>query len=434
MSTRTSLTATAIAAAVVGTIIAAWAGRTTRLGGQQINAVLFGAAVAELGFAGCAPALVGLAGRLAGRLPLAGRLSLRDIARNRTRTGPAVAAIMATLSGVVAIGVYVASNDARARANYSPTLPRNVVALETNGGMLPSSAMVRAAAAQLPVKATVPFSRNFSAKQAFVHGSSGSARVTVTDPALLTALGEQAAATAMSHGTVVVGDATLIQDGTVTVAVGDDSSRATRTLPAVAATVPRNYELGEAFVSQATARSLQIDDAYNTVALVLTGPVKTHDRDAARSVLLQRQAPNAPDYVNLVSETGLDNGKSVLVPLALLAISTLVTFGVTAISTALSASEGRPDLATLGAVGATPFLRRRLAMTQAAVLALLGGVLGILAGLVPMGAVIAVRSDVLTFTIPWQVIALALLGVPVLAGLGAGLLTRSGLPLIRRLT
>ena len=51
-----------------------------------------------------------------------------------------------------------------------------------------------------------------------------------------------------------------------------------------------------------------------------------------------------------------------------------------------------------------------------------------------MTAVIAVRSDVLTFTIPWQVVALALVGVPALAAAGAGLFTRSKLPLARRLT
>jgi putative ABC transport system permease protein len=68
------------------------------------------------------------------------------------------------------------------------------------------------------------------------------------------------------------------------------------------------------------------------------------------------------------------------------------------------------------------------------VLALLGGVLGIAAGLVPMAAVIAVRSDVLDFTVPWQVIVLALVGVPVISGLGAGLFTRARLPLVRRLT
>jgi putative ABC transport system permease protein len=51
-----------------------------------------------------------------------------------------------------------------------------------------------------------------------------------------------------------------------------------------------------------------------------------------------------------------------------------------------------------------------------------------------VAAVIAVRPGVLDFTVPWQVIALALVGVPVIAGAGAGLFTRSRLPLARRLT
>jgi putative ABC transport system permease protein len=442
------LTSLAICAAIAGTVIAAWAGRTSGLGGQQINAILFGAAVAELGFAGCAPALVGLAGRLAGRLPLAGRLSVRDIARNRTRTGPAVAAIMATLSGVVAMGVYVASSNAQAKADYHPTLPRNVVVLETNGGPLPAPAMVAAAASALPVKQSVDFQRSYDGKQAYVYGSGNNrsphggppvdngTQVTVTDPAMLSALGQTSAAAAVSRGAVSVDNPALVEDGRVTVTVNaaDGSVSSTRSLPAVIAAIPANYELGDVFVSPATAHTLGLGSELNAVALVLTGPVKADDRDAARSLLLERQPPESLNAVNLLAESGLDNGKSLVVPLALLAISTLVTFGVTAISTALSASEGRPDLATLGAVGATPFLRRRLAMTQAAVLALLGGGLGILAGLVPMTAVIAVRSDVLTFTIPWQVIALSLVAVPALAALGAGAFTRSGLPLVRRLT
>ena len=113
----------ALTTAAVGTLCCAWAGRSHSLGGQQFNAILLFAAIAELGFAGCAPSLVGLTGRLGGRAPLTMRLSLRDISRNRSRTGPAVAAIMATLSGVVAMGVYTASQHARHVADFVPTLP-----------------------------------------------------------------------------------------------------------------------------------------------------------------------------------------------------------------------------------------------------------------------------------------------------------------------
>ncbi|NUU22947.1 MAG: ABC transporter permease, partial [Streptomycetaceae bacterium] len=56
---------------------------------------LAGCVIAELGLIACCPALLGVAGRLGRLLPLTPRLALRDAARNRPRSAPAVAAIMA---------------------------------------------------------------------------------------------------------------------------------------------------------------------------------------------------------------------------------------------------------------------------------------------------------------------------------------------------
>ena len=189
-----------------------------------------------------------------------------------------------------------------------------------------------------------------------------------------------------------------------------------RPSPPTSARTPRSAAL---IVSPATATKLGISPTLDERLLTLSRPAHQGEIDAARSLLLARSTHADGDFELTVHET-LDDSKLLLVPLALLAISTLVTFGVTAISTSLSAAESKGDFATLSAIGAQPAVRRRLAIGQAAVLALLGGVLGIAAGLVPMAAVIAVRSDVLDFTVPWQVIALALVGVPVVAGLGAG--------------
>ena len=204
-------------------------------------------------------------------------------------------------------------------------------------------------------------------------------------------------------------------------------------LPAVAAHVGAYSALGGLIVSPATATKLGLNATLDERLLTLSRPAHQGEIDAARSLLLARSTHASGDFELTVHET-LDDSKLLLVPLALLAISTLVTFGVTAISTSLSAAESKSDFATLSAIGAQPAVRRRLAIGQATVLALLGGVLGIAAGLVPMAAVIAVRSDVLDFTVPWQVIALALVGVPLIAGLGAGVFTRARLPLVRRLT
>jgi putative ABC transport system permease protein len=427
----------ALATAAAGTLLCAWAGRTHSLGARQFDAILLFAAIAELGFAGCAPAFVGFAGRFSGRLPLAARLSLRDIARNRSRTGPAVAAIMATLSGVVAMGVYVASQHARTQANYVPTLPATTVALSSADRQEPAADLVRAVAASFPTTSVAAFGNAQGGDNYAFLADQPSARqfvsnLSVGGPDLLTALGIPDAIPALNagKGVLLVGN-TVGGRVALNVTNGNHDNRVT--IPAVQATIGGYSNLGGVIVSPATAHRLGLSTVLTERLLSLTRRPAQRELDAANALLLSR-SPDANGQAGLSYERGLDDSKLLLVPLALLAISTLVTFGVTTISTALSAAESRGDFATLSAVGASPFVRRRLAMGQAAVLALLGGILGIAAGLVPVAAVIAVRPGVLDFTVPWQVIALALVGVPVIAGAGAGLFTRSRLPLARRLT
>jgi putative ABC transport system permease protein len=116
----------------------------------------------------------------------------------------------------------------------------------------------------------------------------------------------------------------------------------------------------------------------------------------------------------------------------LLGISALVTLAATAIATVLAGAEARADLATLAAVGAAPRTRRILSMGQAASVAGLGALLGVLAGLVPVIAVVQASSG-FPLVIPWLPIAGSVIGVPLLASLIAGLFTRSRLPVQRRL-
>jgi putative ABC transport system permease protein len=428
----------AVATAALGTLCCAWAGRTHDLGSRQFDAILFFAAVAELGFAGCAPSLVGLAGRLGDRLPFTARLSLRDIARNRSRTGPAVAAIMATLSGVVAMGVYVASEHANRVANFTPMLPPNMAALESSQSPLPSS-LVGAVSAALHATSVTGFGDGQGSRSGYVEqtksdGSAYNSALMVGGRGLLKALGIPGATAALAAGKAVVINGRPLDEGRVRVMVMSSGNQdgVAHEVAAVEAKVGNYDMLGAAVVSTATARSLGVSTT--TPYLLWTTPHKPSTDEIAAANAAVLASPDGQSLGLISTEIPLDDAKLLLVPLALLAISTLVTFGVTTISTALSAAESRGDLATLSAVGASQAVRRRLAMGQAGVLALLGGVLGIAAGLVPMAAVIAVRPDVLDFTVPWQVIALALVGVPLVAGGGAGLFTRSRLPLPRRLT
>jgi putative ABC transport system permease protein len=127
----------------------------------------------------------------------------------------------------------------------------------------------------------------------------------------------------------------------------------------------------------------------------------------------------------------------------LMGAAAAITLGAAGIGTGLAAADGRQDLSTLAAVGASPRLRRGLSLSQSGVIAGLGSILGSIAG---VGAAIAILValnqryvDVwpgptpLPIVLPWLSLGVALLVVPALAMLGAGSLTRSRLPIERRL-
>ncbi len=120
----------------------------------------------------------------------------------------------------------------------------------------------------------------------------------------------------------------------------------------------------------------------------------------------------------------------------------MLAVGATGIATGLAAADSRRDLLTLGAVGASPGVRRRLALAQSGVIAVLGSVLGAAAGL---GVSVAVLSLInqgyadawpkpasYPIVVPWGSLLLAVLVVPAVALLGAGLFTRARLPSERR--
>ena len=118
---------------------------------------------------------------------------------------------------------------------------------------------------------------------------------------------------------------------------------------------------------------------------------------------------------------------------AITIVAALVTLIGVAISVALSAAEGRADLATLAAVGTEPRRRRLLAACQALLIAGLGCALGV-AG----GTFVAFTARATTgspdFVVPWPNLLVTAIAVPLLAVLVAAVFTPSRLPLVRRAT
>ncbi len=122
--------------AVLGTVLAVVSATT-----QQRTGVLAGAALAELGLVATTGVIVVALGRMARWLPLSSRIAVRDAARQRGRTAPAVAAVMTAVAGAVATGLVVTSDDARQERAYQPSAAMGTVILQV--GLEPTGTLTR---------------------------------------------------------------------------------------------------------------------------------------------------------------------------------------------------------------------------------------------------------------------------------------------------
>lgn len=142
-----------------------------------------------------------------------------------------------------------------------------------------------------------------------------------------------------------------------------------------------------------------------------------------------------------------------LIMAILLGVFGFLLLVITLTSTALSMAEQRSDDATLAAVGATRGTRRAMAAAQSLVICGIGAVLGFAVGLVPgvaiahpltvstysCDAVTGMCTDIPTATpatvvIPWVALAIAVIGVPLLAALISALAVRRAPQMTRRAT
>jgi putative ABC transport system permease protein len=478
----------------LGAAMVALGTATAGLGAWRVstNAVLAGLVLGQLGLVLCTPALVGLVARLGSRLPLTPRIALRDAARNRSAAAPAISAVMAAVAGSVAAGVVTLALDDRFTTTHVENVPGTaVVSLwGDSGDPVDRAALERAARATLPVagiyeqraplcpeepgdcrtlvvqvppEATCPYwelsqveplspeQQRDAARDPRCEGGGGppvAFNVTVDDGSGLAALvaadpGERAeAARALAGGGAVVTDRRfLAEDGTVTIGFLDAEDQAYRlaedgrvTVPGhvIDADLPRDGAIIPPAVVERTGREPQLSNLLVTTTRMPTGA----EEEAFATVM-----------ADLGTSGWLDRGPSserADARLILLAVAAgLVALGAAGIATGLAAADRRPDLATLGAVGASPRLRRSLSLSQSGVIAGLGTGLGLAAGL---GGAVAVlvglnqryadtwpAPDPYPITVPWLNLAV-LLAVPLVAMLGAGLLTRSRLPIERRFT
>ena len=405
-----------------------------------IAVVLLGAVLAVVGVVVLAPAMVTALGRLARQLPLSGRLAFRDASRHRHRTGPATSAIAVAVAGSVVFAFVLAGRTRADELRYVASLPPHVMAIGGPGlGSVRDQGVVQAAhdaAAALPHGQVIAFSRVQSGppdqplmqSEVFAVSSRnaccGSVDVAVADSVLLeVALGRapsQEELAAIAAGKALVTSQRYVRaDGTVRL-----GSRSSRPLQAVTADVPHVYGgLPGVFVSKKTAA----ERGWNTVTVdslvTFDGSATQDEIDAAKTA-----AENRGAYASL--DTGPSDPSRVLVIIAGLAAAFVTLVGV-AITVALSAAEGKADLATLAAVGASPRRRRSLAAAQAFLIGGLGCGVGLLLG-VFVSYTLRATFGAPGFVVPWSSLLMVGVVVPAAAVLIAAVFTPSRLPLTVR--
>ncbi|MEV4715892.1 FtsX-like permease family protein [Micromonospora noduli] len=450
--------------------------------------VLTGLILGELGLVCCTPTLLGVLARLGRVLPLAPRIALRDASRNRAAAAPAICAVMAAVASSVALGGYLASDDARDARAYRPALPTGHVMVNPVGSAgQPTLTQITDAAGNhlgvgavapvqtptcgagrtgycdiapvLPLTRACPWQPGVQLPAAQRQQARADPRCQIREAdyfggyvepgvddgtalPLLTGVdpATTAAATAVLRaGGVVVTDPRYLHDGLVTVRVGEveagpDRPITVHDLPGYALT--RATGQSRLLLSAAAAR--QLDLSWSQTGWVIGTTTPPDEEQQARFAAVLRPFGT---LALSVESGGAPRDVSPLL-LLLAAAAGLITVGAAGIATALAAAEGRAELTTLAAVGAAPAVRRLLAICQAGVIAGLGSVLGIVAGL-GTAAIVLVSvnrqyasdwpvSDPYPFLVPWPALGVLVL-VPVVAMLGAGLFTRARLPIERRL-
>ncbi len=434
--------------------------------------IVAAAALVQAGGAILAPLILLAVGPLARRLPLAPRIALREAARNRSRTGPALAAIMTAVAGVALALVAVNSYGAgTANMSASPLRPGQSLA------ELPASlsdhpkrieAVATAVGRELPVDgiSRVGIARSASCRRCAggsgvllsgaIRCGQGRARGDVRE-----CLGEVANETIDAGFRVP--DSILIDNGNALAAIsGRSDEGAERALAGGEAAIVFDERLldrtgrlwlaneGRSGTKTLTAvpGHLVRGDPHSSISAVLPPRLARAAGLVAVPGLITEPAavPSIEQVADAEAALRLATGSvasletsqipAVDLPLlGLLGLALIVAVGATTMVTALGASEARHDRATLRALGAAPTVVRRTAAWGAAIIAGIGGIVGVLAGALP--GIAAVSVGLVQGTdrahVPWeQLIALAIV-LPLAAALAAALITRTRLPLEHRL-
>jgi putative ABC transport system permease protein len=454
-----------------------------------------GMVLGEIGLVLCTPALVGLIARLGSRFPLSARIALRDVGRNRAAAAPAISAVLAAVAVSTLAGVTIASGTGRyLRSDQPLAVPAGWVTAQVNDWPAgpdeapppePAAAaypqLEAALKATMPVSVTVPVGRPICgdnltcyigterpAAQECPYINEGNLsrekqKAAREDPRCETTLRESygpafsvAVIDPNDLGTLVKLDPAVLDESTAMLRSGgalvaDRFAVANGRVTLSLTTAERDSEPREA---ELPALALpRTDSPVLILSAESVAKLGISSKPAGYVGVTDHQPTQAEEDAFLAAAAKVEGSWQIdahnpptpeqnpyLVVLAI--VAGVVTIGAAGIATGLAAAEGRADLTTLAAVGASPGVRRMLSLSRTGIVAGLGSLLGLLAGLGAAAAVIVGQNQALAYTwpsfekplpyvIPWVNVLVSLVVIPLLAMLGAALFTRSKLPIER---
>ena len=435
------------------------------------------------------PALLAVVGRLGTHLALSLRLAARDTARQRGRSTPAVAAIMAAVAVLTTLSIAEASYDRKRESTYQPQgqmgagiimlfgedaneqgvrsvsdrfAPQLVV--EPVGQVVRTDANpkirskvswvtpVPRTCTEAEVLARLNRDGGVSATpcESLISGDSGVTVGSLSSLAAVLPLSTTQQAV-LQRGGALVTDATLVRDGRVSYVAGTGTGARDQPGPTTTkAKVTQRTSLPAAVVNPQTLRAndrgfsawilpetaTRLGWPVRITSLDVSSPTGTISPEEERAV-----ADRLGDEYRFTVERGYQN-EARLILLILFSVAGLLVLIASLISTALSLAESQNDMATLAAVGATRHTRRGVAASQALVVAACGCLLGVAIGMVPgiastwpltVRTISATRQTAPMIEIPWLPLLGLVLLIPLLAAGLAWIAVRRHPQMTRRL-
>jgi putative ABC transport system permease protein len=408
----------------------------------------------EVASALLAPFLVDRLARLAWRVPLASRLALRDLARYRSRSGAALAAVSFAVF-IATVAIILASVRFDDALDYvAPNMASNQLLLYNPGndpsqdqpGQFTTAAAlaatrrrVDALAAQLhaPAPLELDLAVTANVRQQEINGNGPPSTVTQNLPGALVSLHGRGAG-----GMLYVATPALLKAfGITNLNPAADVLTTRAQLPATGglalvsgaylANSPAGCPAGLCILSPVIQEVTKLPSGTSLPNTVITEQAVTALHETVVPVGWLVQAPSAltPQQINAARQAALGLGTSVETKSGQLSLGEisdgatvgglLLALGVLAMTVGLIRSETMRDLRTLTAAGAGGGTRRALTGVTTGVIAFLGAALGAAAG---AAAVLAWSHANLTATfgnVPWSDIGLLVVGMP-LIGAAAG--------------